>query len=65
MTSYRAKLVSVSYPDGYIQFEGDEVGVVVNDDGSLLISKWQKDTERGTAIFAKGGWYYVRISQAT
>jgi hypothetical protein len=47
---------------GYTDFSGEEIEVTAGDDGSLVIAKWQTNTEQGSAIFAKGGWTYVCIS---
>jgi len=47
---------------GSTEFSGEEIEVIANEDGSLSVVKWQTHTERGSAIFAKGGWLCVCIS---
>jgi hypothetical protein len=48
---------------GHTNFSGDEIEASVGEDGTLVVTKWQTNTERGVAMFAKGVWEYVCITQ--
>jgi hypothetical protein len=49
--------------NGYTVFSGESIVVAVNEDGSLLIENWCTNTAMGYAIFAKGIWTYVVVSE--
>lgn len=50
----------------YAEFFGEEADATVNDDGTLVIHKWETKTGQGTTTFAKCRWtsvYVVNLKQ--
>ena len=47
----------------YTVFTGKDLECRVMEDGGLLITGWETQTETGSAVFPSGGWIYACRSE--